>query len=754
MNVQLKDFQREAVDKLLEYAEKPEKEVILKAPTGSGKTIILSHFMFEFSSKNSGFAFVWLSIGKGELAEQSKAKMAKYFPDFKTGMLSNALKNGFTEGSATYINWEKITKKGNIAISESEQRNLQLMISKALESGIKFILIIDEQHLNNTFKATEIKNLFQPVCEVYASATPRKTRGKVVWEISESEVIASGLIKKKIVINEGLKEFLVLSSSTSDPVRLLLCLALEKQREILKFFKEKRKTINPLICVQIPNSTRDDKSSPLLAHVENYLTENNVNVDNGLLAFWLSGWQENKDGIEENDAKAIGLVFKQAIATGWDCPRAHILVKLRENMDDTFEVQTIGRIRRMPEAMHYDNDLADNCYVYTFDKEFIAGLSNDIYGGILRRLTLKADFNGVVLKKEFNPSIKQPLDLSLVKELVAEYYMKQYKTRLMDYKYNQTLLEANGYCFDSGIIYKFAQGVVSTIAEALGLGKYSVHSIASTQSHWFFIRKNISQIGSAFSSDHTEIISVLRSLFSGLNQDVSYDKKQLAFDDGKQFYAFVVNNTEKLKEDFTKAILGKPVNQRKQTGITVEDWHIPPSYEMPVDERISRCVEYKKNVYAGYLSSVAGRSIPEKRFERWCEDSSGVKWFYKNGEHNREFFSIVYSLSSGKQRHFFPDYILQATDDKIYILETKGGQASSGQSQNIDPTARNKHDALMEYIKKHPTTVVGGKTCALCGGFVRFDEASQYLLICTSEYDEDLDNTKVWVEIDKVIGGG
>ena len=56
------------------------------------------------------------------------------------------------------------------------------------------------------------------------------------------------------------------------------------------------------------------------------------------------------------------------------CPRAKILVKLREGMSEQFEIQTIGRIRRMPEAKHYDDDLLDFCYVYTFDEKYKAGL--------------------------------------------------------------------------------------------------------------------------------------------------------------------------------------------------------------------------------------------------------------------------------------------------------------------------------------------------------------------------------------------
>ena len=71
----------------------------------------------------------------------------------------------------------------------------------------------------------------------------------------------------------------------------------------------------------------------------------------------------NKEGIEAMNATPIFLLIKQAVATGWDCPRAKILVKLRENMGEDFTIQTIGRIRRMPEAIHYNDEVLDNCYL-------------------------------------------------------------------------------------------------------------------------------------------------------------------------------------------------------------------------------------------------------------------------------------------------------------------------------------------------------------------------------------------------------
>src|SRR5699024_5748641 len=124
-----------------------------------------------------------------------------------------------------------------------------------------------------------------------------------------------------------------------------------------------------LIIVQLPN-----KSEVLQYQVEQYLSSKNITYENGLLAVWLSNQKQNLENIEENNALPIVVIIKQAIATGWDCPRAHILVKLRERTSDTFEIQTIGRIRRMPEVKHYESDLLDSCYLYTFDKKFTEGV--------------------------------------------------------------------------------------------------------------------------------------------------------------------------------------------------------------------------------------------------------------------------------------------------------------------------------------------------------------------------------------------
>lgn len=64
--------------------------------------------------------------------------------------------------------------------------------------------------------------------------------------------------------------------------------------------------------------------------------------------------------------------------------------------------------------------------------------------------------------------------------------------------------------------------------------------------------------------------------------------------------------------------------------------------------------------------------------------------FYKNGDKGIEYFSIVYTDNFGKQKSFYPDYIVGALDGSAWIIETKGGFTRSGDSEDIDKyTAKN-----------------------------------------------------------------
>ena len=72
--MELKEFQLNAVKSLFEAMETPARDIILKSPTGSGKTIILTYFMHQYIQSFPKTVFVWLTPGKGNLKNRARRK--------------------------------------------------------------------------------------------------------------------------------------------------------------------------------------------------------------------------------------------------------------------------------------------------------------------------------------------------------------------------------------------------------------------------------------------------------------------------------------------------------------------------------------------------------------------------------------------------------------------------------------------------------------------------------------------------------
>ena len=451
----LKDFQLTAVKSLFEAMDKPARDIILKSPTGSGKTIILTYFMHQYIQSFSKTVFVWLTPGKGNLEEQSKAKMDKYIHASQTKLLSDVMTVGFEENDSCFINWEKLTKKGNNALKDGERANFLNHIQNALYNGLRFVIIVDESHQNNTIKADEIIQYFHTDKIIRCSATPKGIKNAEVIEIPEEDVIVAGLIKKMLIINEDFPQTVV----TENQTEYLLEQAYNKQRNLHSAFLQNNCNINPLIVVQLPNN-----SDALLYNVERWFETQGITYENGQLAVWLDKRHENLENIENNDAKPVAVIIKQAVATGWDCPRAQILIKLRDNMDETFEVQTIGRIRRMPEAKHYGNDLLDSCYLYTFDGKFTAGVKMSLGKGALEACTLflKNEYKQITLTSEQRTVLSFTRNPQKALLAVAKYFESQYKTGSNKAE-NKTRLQAEGFIFSEDIIRHTLSGETATL---------------------------------------------------------------------------------------------------------------------------------------------------------------------------------------------------------------------------------------------------------------------------------------------------
>ena len=518
--MELKEFQLNAVKSLFEAMDKPVRDIILKSPTGSGKTIILTYFMHQYIQSYPKTVFVWLTPGKGNLEEQSKAKMDKYIHASQTKLLSDVMTAGCEENDSCFINWEKLTKKGNNALKDSERTNFLEYIEHALNDGLRFIIIVDESHQNNTIKADEIIQYFRTEKIIRCSATPKGIAKAEVIEIPEEEVIAAGLIKKMLVINQDFPQ----TVETEDQTAYLLERALQKQRELRAAYLQMDVDVNPLIIVQIPN-----KSETLLDGVERWFEAQGLTYENSQLAVWLSDRHENLEGIDAPAAPSTAVIIKQAVATGWDCPRAQILVKLRDNMDETFEIQTIGRIRRMPEAKHYGSDLLDSCYLYTFDEKFTAGVKMALDKGALNACTLflKSEYKDITLTGEQRSMISMPRNPQKALRAIWLYAEENLGVGA-DKEENRTRLQAAGYILRDDVVRHTVSGETATLDfSSSDMNTISVTEKLNTHKHGRDYHQKIGKIGLEIGMEYSFMNTIIRKLF---DKNFNYAHKILALE--------------------------------------------------------------------------------------------------------------------------------------------------------------------------------------------------------------------------------
>ena len=727
--VKLKQFQIETVNKLLDATSiGNKKEILLTAPTGSGKTVILLSYIEEFFKEDDKVLFVWLTPGKGELEEQSMDKMRKFLPTYNTETIQDVLLQGFEEKSTSFINWETITKKGNNALKEAERKNLYERIKEVQNKGYRFIVIVDEEHLNKTIKAESIIEYMNPEYIIRVSATTKRNDEAENIIVDELDVINSGLITKALYINENVSNTDVLTNEHE----YLISLALEKRKQIREEYIKNKIQVNPMIIIQVPS-----KSEALISQIETILAEKNYSYDRNNLAIWLSERKENIEEITDNESEQAVLIMKQAISTGWDCPRAKILVKLRDNMSEDFETQTIGRIRRMPQGHHYENNLLDNCYLYTLDEKYeetvkqelgrnasnvkIVFLKNNHKEFKLTKISINSDFDGFDERQTFN--------------IIYDYFKNKYQLSTKKSE-NIVKLETNNYSFEKNVQNYIVQGRFVRLEDIQEAERIKIQSKVDTHKNGFELRHAIGEISTKIGLRYDRTRLILERMFE---TSKGYSKRFL---DLKivEFYAFVINNVNLLKNDFAEAVSQKARQTKLELETIIEkEWSIPEEDYIKYDPKMKNPSIYEKNVYLNYPSSRI-KSRSENMFEFYCENNENIKWFYKNGESSDNYFSIVYINAINKKWHFYPDYIVCDNKNRIWIIETKGGETILGESKNIDIKVENKFEALKEYSKKYKIN----------WAFVRDYDKNNCLYYCNTEYTEEME-TDNWILLDELF---
>ena len=716
--MQLKNYQKTAVDKLVKIAKsllekEGSRQCVFKAPTGSGKTIMVADFLEKIGEERmpGRYAFLWIS--GYNLHRQSREKLEQYLDAsrYAFSYLEDIQDNELRENEIAFVNWHSLTKQDattgaykNIFMRDNEaDRNLRTFITKTKEKGLEIILIVDESHYHYWSDRSQelVQNVIGPKLTIEVSATPKlEPSGEDIASgdagivaVRFDEVIAEGMIKSEVVINKEIGKLVEFHDAVDD---VILAAAIEKQKELAGLYEKEGVEINPLVLVQLPNE--GEKTSALdqdkLEKVQIFLRDTyGMTVKNGEVGIWLSEEKENLLTITDPRNQVKALIFKQAIALGWDCPRAQILVMFRDIQSLTFQVQTVGRILRMPEAKHYDSDELNRAFVYTNLGSVKIADDKDSLGlfhinPARRKLDIApADLPSVYLRR----TDYCDLTLSFRRLLIdgANEYFGIENTDMANVAYEKADVKLD-LLPEELEIPVIADAIIKQIDGADEIVGNILHfSVPEDDFKYRFeLFAKVMSLPYAPVRSHTKIQHALYDWFDNYlgfksQSRLNIQRIIVCSENNQRIFAEVI---EKAKERF-REVKRKEIKTKQKMKESL--WNVPPiDYFNELYEKVSADRYALDSCYL-----LKNRTEPERAFEAVVDGSDRVKWWIKNEVNREEYFSIPYTDPIDKLTHsFYPDYIVMFTDGTVGIYETKAGITLTS------PDTSAKSDALQEYI--------------------------------------------------------
>jgi len=727
----LKESQQKAVSKLFEESKKllasnkMENVIVLKAPTGSGKTVMLTRYIEQLTNlKHEQLCFLWISIGKGNLHIQSQRKINELLNGKKScSLLEDVIKQGqIKRNQIVVVNWEKLNSKKNgnwtnILMREGERRNFIEWL-KMVKEKFKIILIIDESHHTmNTNTSREIINLIHPEIMVEASATPiyksLSSNNVKFIEIKHEEVIRDGMIKKEVWINDNIDDV-----SGNHSLKIVLDMALLRRNELKEAYQKLNRQVNPLLLVQIPNAKDGEE---VLKEILPYLAEKNITIDNGKLAIWTTRQKINLKGIEKNNSLVEVLIFKMAVATGWDCPRSQVLAKLRDTKSEVFDIQTIGRILRMPELIHYDNELLNRAYIYTNNPEFEIKAEYLSMFKVLKS-SLKSDISNIEIDSEYLLNKERTLIRnSWLLEVYVEQVEKVFGLQKNSFNHNKNKLRNYGYYEDTNFLKNvFVKGKIN--ASNIDKSNYKVTGeIFELDIGDYDIKNKLKEhLSSLFPQNYYPIYQLMRQFCVDYLGFSTFDLKLIDL-------IILLNIEQSFKTIFVSIELSYydlyKKRVEKEISVEINKFSIP-KMKLNDPETFEQVLAHKYSLNPCYLRK--NRSQPEKEFTQLIDNLSHVDWWYKNEDSGKDNFSIIYEFDK-KTHLFYPDYIVRFKTGLIGIFEVKGSS---------DPDAKTKTKAKAERLQEYLKDKEG-----MIGGIVRSEKG---VLFINQSKSYDADDRSQW----------
>ena len=427
----VKELRLDIAEALGTYQRRHKTQVVsLQAPTGAGKTIIaaalIENIYFGTTmpdgttyAEQPEAIFVWLSDSP-ELNEQSKAKIELKTNKLRFGQCVTISEDSFDmemleDGNIYFLNTQKISRSAKLSQhSDSRQYTIWETLDNTIQNkSDRLYFIIDEAHRGAKSKReagtdTTIMQRFIKGYEYMENGIKRTMRSMPVilgisatadrfntlvgnitnvglqkYVITADDVRGSGLLKDRIVI-----------TYPEDPEKnndmvLLEAAVDEWQKKCLRWkqytTEQHYANVDPVLVIQVRKGSgsalSDTNLEDVLAKIEEKLGKRfvagevvhcfgeNASVElNGLKI------PHVKASEIADDHKIKVVFFKEALSTGWDCPRAETMMSFAVRNDPTYIAQLLGRMIRTPLQMRVQRDEFLNdvkLYLPYFNKETV-----------------------------------------------------------------------------------------------------------------------------------------------------------------------------------------------------------------------------------------------------------------------------------------------------------------------------------------------------------------------------------------------
>lgn len=357
---------------------------LLRAPTGSGKTFVISRVLEAVSAARPTL-WLWF-VPFVNLVQQTEDALAANCAGLVPVMLTRGRNQEARAGMVLLSTAQGVARArdrntGYNADGDDDTRTLAEFVARARVQKLNIGLVVDEAHigLDKTTEFGKFAHWLEADFFIMATATPKDERlleflqqaGKSAFEsfaASRDEVVNARLNKRYIeAVVYDLRQSV---QTVADLKSTVLRQAWKRSQRIKRALQAAGVALTPLLLVQVANGDKsvEEAEHDLIklcgVHPAVIGKHSSADPDPVLMA-----------AIANDSSKEV-LIFKQSAGTGFDAPRAFVLASTKSVNDVDFAMQFIGRVMRVSrpirEAYPKPKQIPaefDTAYVYLADAE-------------------------------------------------------------------------------------------------------------------------------------------------------------------------------------------------------------------------------------------------------------------------------------------------------------------------------------------------------------------------------------------------